>query len=330
MHNPVRARDMVHHHYRSGSIGTDAGKHPVSCDELGTWKGIPGMTTRRKLIQVSGGALAAAMVGAKVGAQVATPGATPSVEIGDISVLPLREAGKFIVHTDEPAYEPWIFDNDPTNGKGFESGLIYAIAEKLGFTKEQVEWGRTAWNSSFAPGPKPFDCYIAQVSVTPERARAVGFSRPYVKGQLAVITKEGSPVMEAETFADLAQFSWGVQVGTTYYSYLTDFIQPDGEILVFDTNADSLTALDNDTVEAGLQDLQIAFFVTEVQYPEMAIAGVLPVQGEGGGSGLVTEIDSELIPYLDAAIIALENDGTIQALFDEYLAAPPDMKEFTQ
>ena len=42
-----------------------------------------------------------------------------------------------------------------------------------------------------------------------------------------------------------------------------------------------------------------------------------PVQGEGGGSGLVTEIDSELIPYLDAAIIALENDGTIQALFDE-------------
>lgn len=287
------------------------------------------MTTRRKMIQVTGGAAAAAMIGSKVGAQVSSPVATPSVEIGDPSVLPLKEAGKFIVHTDEPAFEPWIFDNDPTNGKGFESSLIYAIAEKLGFTKEQVEWGRTPWNNSFAPGPKPFDCYIAQVSITPERARAVGFSMPYVQGQLAVICKDDSPVMAAETFEDLAKFKWGTQVGTIYYNYLAEFIQPEQDILVFDNNIDSLTALQNDTVEAGLQDLQIAFYVTGVQFEEMDIAGVLPIKGDGG-SGLVTELDSELIPYLDAAIIALQADGTIQELYDEYLAAPPDMKLFTE
>ncbi len=287
------------------------------------------MTTRRKLIQVSGGALAAAMLGGKVGAQVATPGATPSVEIGDPSVLPLKESGKFIVHTDEPAFEPWIVDNDPTNGEGFESGLIYAIAEKLGFEEDQVEWGRTPWNNSFAPGPKPFDVYIGQVSITEERARAVGFSRPYVQGQLAVIALEDSPVHEAETFEDLAEFSWGVQIGTTYYSYLEDHIQPTGEVMVFDSNLDSLTALSNGTIDAGLQDLQIAYFVTGEQFPEMEIAGVLPVRGDGG-SGLVTELDSELIPYLDSAIIALENDGTIQELYDEYLAPSPDLKEFTE
>lgn len=287
------------------------------------------MTSRRRFVQLSGGALAASMYGSKVGAQVATPGATPTVEIGDPSVLPLKEAGKFIVHTDEPAFEPWIVDNDPTNGQGFESELIYAIAAKLGFSEDQVEWGRTPWNNSFAPGPKPFDAYIAQVSITPERARAVGFSRPYVKGQLAVITKDGSPVMEAETFEDLAQFKWGTQVGTIYYSYLDQYIQPEQDILVFDTNLDSLTALANDTVEAGLQDLQIAFYVTGEQFPEMDIAGVLPAKGEGG-SGLVTDLESELIPFLDAAIIALENDGTIQALYDQYLAPPPDLKVFTE
>lgn len=296
---------------------------------LTQWKGMFPMTTRRKLIQVSGGALAAAMLGSKVGAQVATPGATPSVEIGDPSVLPLKESGKFIVHTDEPAFEPWIVDNDPTNGLGFESGLIYAIAAKLGFEEDQVEWGRTPWNNSFAPGPKPFDVYIGQVSITPERARAVGFSRPYVQGRLAVIALEDSPVLEAETFADLAEFSWGVQIGTTYYSYLDEYIQPTGEVMVFDTNLDSLTALSNGTVDAGLQDLQIAYYVTGEQFPEMEIAGVLPVRSDGG-SGLVTEIDSELIPYLDAAIIALENDGTIQALYDEYLAPAPDLKQFTE
>ncbi|MCA9833961.1 MAG: amino acid ABC transporter substrate-binding protein [Thermomicrobiales bacterium] len=288
------------------------------------------MTTRRKLFQISGGALAAAMIGSKVGAQVGTPGATPQVEIGDISVLPLKEPGKFIVHTDEPAYEPWVFDDDPSNGKGFESALIYAIADRLGFEKEQVEWGRTSFNASFAPGPKPFDAYLAQVSITPERARAVGFSIPYVKGQLAVIANEGSPVLEAETLADLAKFKWGTQVGTIYYSYIEEFIKPEQDILVFDTNVDSLTALDNGTVDAGIQDLQIAFYVTEVQFPTMEIAGALPAKGSGGGSGLVTDKESELIPYLNSAIVALQNDGTLQGLFDEYLAPPADMKTFAE
>lgn len=281
------------------------------------------MTTRRKFV-LSSSAMAAALMGRPVFGQVATPGATPEMEIGDASILPLKEAGKFIVHTDEPAYEPWIVDDDPTNGKGFESALIYAIAEKLGFERDQVEWGRTAWNNSFAPGPKPFDCYIGQVSVTPERARAVGFSKPYVKGQLAVIAKEGSPVVEATKFSELATYSWGVQVGSIYYTYLEDYIKPEKDIMVYDTNAASLTALDNGQVDAGLQDLQIGYYVTDVQYPEMELCGALPVRGDGG-SGLVTELDSELIPYLSSAIIALENDGTLQALYDEYLKPPADM-----
>ena len=65
------------------------------------------------------------------------------------------------------------------------------------------------------------------------------------------------------------------------------------------------------------------------QFPDLGIAGVLPDKG-GGGSGLVTELGSELIPYLDAAIIALENDGTIQALFDEYLAPSEDIKTYVE
>lgn len=288
------------------------------------------MTTRRKVIQFSGGAMLAAALTGKVSAQVGTPGATPEVEIGDPSILPLKNPGVFTVHTDEPAFEPWIFDNDPTNGKGFESAFIYALAAKLGFEKEQVEWGRTLWNASFAPGPKDFDAYIAQVSITPERARAVGFSIPYVKGQLAVIANEGSPVLEAESLADLAKFKWGTQVGTIYYSYLVDYIKPEQDVLVFDTNLDSLTALDNGTVEAGIQDLQIASYVTEIQFPTMEIAGALPAKASGGGSGLVTELDSELIPYLNSAIVHLQNDGTLQALFDEYLAPPADMKVFAE
>ena len=53
--------------------------------------------------------------------------------------LPLRTAGQLTVGTDSPAYEPWFVDNDPSNGKGFESAVAYAVAEQLGFSKDQVK-----------------------------------------------------------------------------------------------------------------------------------------------------------------------------------------------
>jgi len=163
------------------------------------------MSTRRKVIQVSGGAAALAVFGQTTltGAQDASPEA---VAIGDISVLPLKESGKLIVHADQPLYEPWFVDNDPSNGQGFESALTYALAERLGFTADQVEWGYTSFNASYAPGPKPFDFYITEVSITPERAQAVGFSDSYYDDPLAVVTKTDSPVMEATTLHNLKQF----------------------------------------------------------------------------------------------------------------------------
>lgn len=294
------------------------------------------MATRRRLIQVSGAALAAAAVGRnlQVYAQDSTPQsspvieATPSVEIGDISVLPLKEEGKIVIHTDEPVYEPWFIDNDPANGQGFESAVAYAVAEKLGFTEDQVEWGRTSFNQSYSPGPKPFDFYICDVSNTPERARAVGFSYWYNEVPLVVVTKADGPVMDATSIEDLRQFKWGTQVGTTFHSYIDEVIQPEEDILVYDTNADSLTALMNDTVDAVVQTLQIGIYNVEIQFEGLALGGLLPDSGQH--TALVTEKDSELIPYLDAAVIALWNDGTIPALSEEYLAPPEGVEEYSK
>ncbi len=285
------------------------------------------MTTRRTLIQLSGGAAALAVFG-RAAAQGGTPESGAAVAIGDISTLPLKEEGKLIVHTDQPVYAPWFIDNDPSNGQGFEGALTYAIAEALGFTPDQVEWGYTSFNASYAPGPKPFDFYICEVSITPQRAEAVGFSDSYYDDPLVVVTRTDSPVMEATTLEDLKQFKWGTQVGTTFHSFLTDVIQPDQDILVYDTNADSLTALDNGTVDAVIQTLQIGIYNTEIQFEGMSLAGILP-DVIGDGMGLVTEIDSPLIPYLNAAIGQLVEDGTRDALVEEWLPIPEDLQIFS-
>ena len=49
--------------------------------------------------------------------------------------LALVSDGKLTVATDKPAYPPYFEDDDPTNGKGFESAVAYAIADQLGFSK---------------------------------------------------------------------------------------------------------------------------------------------------------------------------------------------------
>src|SRR5688500_6802628 len=62
--------------------------------------------------------------------------------------------GTLTIATDDPAYEPWFVDNDPTNGEGYESAVAYAIAEQLGYTAEQVAWVKVPFNKVVQPGPK--------------------------------------------------------------------------------------------------------------------------------------------------------------------------------
>jgi len=290
------------------------------------------MPNRRQFVQ-SGVALAAAVgfaprLSALAQSDAGTPVAATPVVPADISTLPLKKAGQLTVHADKPAYPPFFIDDDPANGKGFESAITYAVGERLGFTREQITWGYTSFNASYAPGPKDFDLYISQVSITDERKRAVDFSDPYYKSPLVVVTKQDSPVLQAKTLAELAKFSYGAQVGTLYYIAITDYIKPEKETLVFDTTADSLTALVNDQIDAVIQDLESATYITTEQFEGLAIAGQLP-ENPGQGTGFVFEKGSALVPYVNSALASLIADGTRDKLVEEWLAKPPDLTVYS-
>src|SRR5829696_12449 len=288
------------------------------------------MSHRRQFIR-SGVALAAVGFAPRLSAlaqsDAATPAATPVVPT-DIATLPLKNSGQLTIHADQPAYPPFFIDNDPSNGKGFESALSYAVGERLGFTREQITWGYTSFNASYAPGPKDFDFYISQVSITEERKRAVDFSDPYYTSPLVVVTKQDSPVLEAKTLADLAKFSFGAQVGTTYYIAITEDIKPEKETLVFDTTADSLTALVNGQIDAVVQDLESATYITSEQFEGLAIAGQLP-ENPGQGTGMVFEKGSALVPYVNSALASVIADGTRDKLIEEWLAKPADLTVYS-
>src|ERR1700712_2590017 len=136
----------------------------------------------------------------------------------DNASLPTLSAGAFTFGTDQPAYPPWFVDDDPANGKGYESAVAYAVADKLGFAQENVEWVRVPFNAAIAPGPKTYDANLNELSITDERKNAVDFSSPYFDVTQAVVAVKSSPAAAVKDVAGLKGLKLGAQVGTTSYT----------------------------------------------------------------------------------------------------------------
>ncbi|MGI8645234.1 MAG: transporter substrate-binding domain-containing protein, partial [Nocardioides sp.] len=181
--------------------------------------------------------------------------------------------GMLMVGTDSPAYDPWFSKDDPTNGKGFESAVAYAVAEQMGFGTDAVTWVTVPFNTSYKPGPKEFDFDINQTSSTPARAEVVDFSDGYYQAAQAVIALEDSPAAGATSLSELADLRLGAQTGTTSLTAIREVIQPADDAAVFEDTNIAKQQLMSGQVDAILADLPTAFYITAVEIPKASIIG---------------------------------------------------------
>ena len=258
------------------------------------------------------------------GTDVATDGGTaePTVDECTPETLPVKEPGTLTVGADSPAFPPYFIDNDPTNGQGFESAVAYAVAERLGFSEDEVNWIVVPFNASFAPGPKEFDFYITQVSIRPRREEAVDFSIPYYTSNQAIIALDASPAADATSIEDLRTAKLGAQIGTTSLEYIQTTIQPEQQPFVYDTTNDAKSALEAEQVDGLVLDLPTAYFITAVEIPEASIVGQFTLESGGATDewGLVMEEGSELRTCVDQALQELIDDGTLAEITEEWMS----------
>ncbi len=242
-----------------------------------------------------------------------------------VGQLPLKTAGQLTIATDDPAFEPWFADNDPSNGKGFESAVAYAIAEELGFEKDQVTWTKVPFNTSYQPGTKAFDFDINQISITEQRRQAVDFSKPYYSAAQAIIVKEGSKFADATSLADFKTASLGAQIGTTSLKSIESLETQDAP-LVYDDTTKAALALENGQVDGIVADLPSAFYLVAAELEGATIAGQFDYSGgETEEFGLLFQQGSELVTCVDKAITTLTDDGTLADLEQEWLSASQDV-----
>ena len=218
------------------------------------------------------------------------------------------EEGKLVMGTNA-AFPPYEFYEDDQI-VGIDAEIAAAIAEKLGLTLEIMDMNFDTLIPAVVSGK--IDVALAGMTVTAERLQSVNFSESYATGIQSIIVKEGSAI---KTVDDLAGVMIGVQQGTTGDIYCTDDFGED-HVQKFLTGADAVAALvagkldavviDNNPAKAFVEANEgLVLLDTEYSLEEYAIA--------------ISLENTDLLEKVNAALVELTEDGTINAILAKYI-----------
>jgi polar amino acid transport system substrate-binding protein len=176
------------------------------------------------------------------------------------------------------------------------------------------------FDSSYQPGTKAFDFDINEISVTAARAKVVDFSHGYYGVNQAIVALKGGKADGITTIAGLKKLKFGVQVGTTSYSALKDFVKPGKQPSVFNTSDAATSALKNKQIDAIVVDLPTAEFIAGVELKGGEVVGQFSPSQGGGQFGLLLEKGSTLLPCVNKAIDTITASGELKTITDKWLA----------
>jgi polar amino acid transport system substrate-binding protein len=242
--------------------------------------------------------------------------------------LPVKTSGQLTAATSDPAFPPYVIDNDPTTGKGFESALVYALAQQLGFSKDEVKWDKATFDQAIAPGPKHWDVNIQQVSINPDRKKAVSFSDPYYTAPQAIVVFKDSKFANATSLAALKDAKLGTQIGTSSLDAAKTLIAPTKDVQVYNDTSAATAALKNKQIDGIVVDLPTALFLTATELDNAKVLGQFSAPG-GDDWGIVLPKDSKLTTCLDEALAALKSSGQLDAITKQWMtdsAGAPELQ----
>ena len=230
--------------------------------------------------------------------------------------------GTLTIGTGSPAFSPWVENDAPESGEGFEAAVGMAIAAELGYEGESVVWVRTTFDEAIAPGEKNFDFNLQQYSITPEREETISFSDPYYSSNQAIVALADSPAEGATTVADLADVKFGAQAGTTSLTFINEIIKPTNEAFVYDDNAGAKAALEAGQIDAIVVDLPTGLYISAVEIEGTSVIGQFP--GSAGGLtddfGAVFTKDNPLVACVNTALATLKESGELAKIEQAWLS----------
>ncbi len=223
--------------------------------------------------------------------------------------------GRTVVIVTENAYPPLQFV-DPKTGDaiGWEYDALKEMSQRLNFV---VEYQNTSWDAMIqSVSDAQYDMGMTGITIRDDRREKVDFSDPYMHSEMRMLVRA-----DEERFADEKAFGENddlliaAQPGTTpFYVAVYDILdgnEANPRIKLFETFGATVQAL-----RAGDVDLVMTDGVAAQGYVD-ASDGALKIIGGPLGSedfGFIFPKGSDLVAPINAAIAAMEADGTLEAL----------------
>ncbi len=197
---------------------------------------------------------------------------------------------------------------------GIDAEIAAAIAEKLGMKLEIVDMEFDSIITAVNAGSIDFG--MAGMTVTEDRLKEVDFSISYANGVQVIIVREDSPIKTADDLsAEGANYKIGVQLGTTGDTYATDDFGADN-VTTYSNGNEAVLALKGGSVDCVIIDNEPAKALVA------ANAGLKILDTTYANEDYaicVKKGNSELLQKIDAAIMELTKDGTIDSIVAKYI-----------
>jgi polar amino acid transport system substrate-binding protein len=261
---------------------------------------------KKIVLVLSAGVLAASLMAATAGAKHTA--APPTMKPDTLIVGLTPPASGFQVGTTK--------GTTVVNPKGMEIDLAKAIAAKLGLKK--IQWyNQSSFAKSYAPGPKPYDLYFGEETITPERSKNVDFSVPYIQADQGALVRKGlSPL--PKSIADLKKLTLCAQAGTTGAAYIKTQIKP-GKALYPSSTAIMFQQLISKQCDVSIYDVPILGAEAASKPGKYGPLAGRIVTHEN--YGIVFTKGSKLRAVVNPILKGLIKDGTVGKLQKKWLAA---------
>jgi polar amino acid transport system substrate-binding protein len=223
---------------------------------------------RREMLKLSTLAGAAVAAGATLGARQAAAQAAPNSQLRTV-----LDRGKLLVGTGS-TNAPWHFENEKGELVGMDIAMARILAKGLFDDEKKVEFVRqdpAARIPNINTGK--VDIVIQFMTVNPQRAQLVNFTRPYYVEGVALLTR---PDAEMKTYDALQKAGSKARVSILQNADADKTVQaalPQATIMQIDTQANVIQALDSKRVDAAAVDLSTVQWMAKRQPERYADAG---------------------------------------------------------
>ena len=218
--------------------------------------------------------------------------------------------GRLTVATSLPAPGFWDGTDVGDLSGGFEYGIARQLAERFDLELDVIDVPFERLVTGELGGA---DLALAQITITDEREDQVAFSVPYYTDEAGAVLAAGEELTDLETAKEQR---WAVQRGTVEAEFLADVVRPDDEPTLFDDAVACIDAVAAGRADAALVDLSTALILTEGR-SDVTTGGRFTVDGD---LAVALPNESANVEVVDAALRALESDGTLDDLEHEFLA----------